>query len=178
MAVRRFRSRSASSWVFGAILVHRRPLGYLSLSCLLATLPTYQSPHDHSAIFSDTDRRHVKTVNLALLTAERPFDATGRSMCQVVSGLPIGALLALSWRPSLPSWLLGAFMAVRRSIGALLALSWWPSLPSWLFGAFMAVRSSSGYSTLSWLLGIPFNHLAPFWHSAADSLLKTVCPVD
>ena len=151
MAVRRFRSHSASSWVFGAILAHRRPLGYLSLSCLLATLPTYQSPHDHSAIFSDTDRRHVKTVNLALLTAERPFDATGRSMCQVVSGLPIGALLALSWRPSLPSWLLGAFMAV---------------------------RSSSGYSTLSWLLGTPFNHLAPFWHSAADSLLKTVCPVD
>ena len=42
----------------------------------------------------------------------------------------------------------------------------------------MTVRRSSDHSTLSWLLGTPFNHLTPFWHSAAHSLLNTLCPVD
>ena len=56
----------------------------------------------------------------------------------------------------------------------LLALSWQPSSPVRRLGAFLDVRHSSGHSPLSWLLGTPFNHLTPFWHSAADSLLKTV----
>ena len=73
MAVRRFSSHSASSWLLDAILVHRRPLGYLSLSCLLESCPVCSAlsrltstltTTPHSSML--TDRRHLKSV-------EHPF---------------------------------------------------------------------------------------------------------
>ena len=42
----------------------------------------------------------------------------------------------------------------------------------------MPVWCPPAHSTLSLLFGIPFDHLTLFWHTAADSLLKTGFPVD
>ena len=46
------------------------------------------------------------------------------------------------------------------------------SLPSWLLGACMAVCHSLCHSMLSWPLGTHFNHLTPIRHSAAGDFLK------